>query len=47
MESEEIKNASRQELIDYLESWGYQCYDYETDEELREAAILNEKTERE
>lgn len=43
----DIKNATREELIEYLESWGYQCYDHESDEELREAATLNEKTERE
>lgn len=43
----DVKNATRDELIAYLESWGYQCYDHETDDELREAVILNEQTERE
>lgn len=43
----DVKTATREELIEYLESWGYQCYDHESDDELREAAILNEQTERE
>lgn len=42
----EILRANRQELITYLESWGFQCYDHETLAELRAAALENEKTER-
>lgn len=43
----EIRNASRKELIAYLESWGFQCYDHETTDELRTAAIENHLTEKE
>jgi len=42
---EEIKIATREELIAYLESWGFQCYDHESDDELREAARENFTTE--
>lgn len=41
-----LKNASRKQLIKYLENWGYQCYDRETTAELRRAAIHNFHTER-
>ena len=45
MTLEELNTATRGELIDYLESWGFQCYDHETTSELREAAIENYTTE--
>ena len=41
MTLEELKKADRPELIEYLELWGFQCYDHESTDELREAAILN------
>lgn len=40
-----IKEANRQELVDYLESWGTACYDDEPTSLLREAAIDTFKTE--
>lgn len=45
MDLETLRSATRQELIAYLESWGFQCYDRESTAELREAAIENFKTE--
>jgi len=45
MTEEELQTASREELIDYLTDWGYMCYERETTDELREAAILNFLTE--
>lgn len=45
MSSDELKNASREDLVKYLESWGYACYDHESTEELRLAALLNHKEE--
>ena len=42
---EEVQNASRQELVQYLESWGTACYDDESTSLLREAAIDTFKTE--
>ncbi|MFA6132573.1 MAG: hypothetical protein WC869_01000 [Phycisphaerae bacterium] len=42
----EIKEATRDELVAYLESWGFQCYEHETLGELRAAALENWKTER-
>lgn len=45
MTLEEINTATRDELIDYLTSWGFQCYDHETTSELRVAAIDNHNTE--
>jgi hypothetical protein len=41
----DIDTASRAELIAYLENWGFQCYDHETDDELRDAARENFNTE--
>lgn len=41
----DLMRATREELVAYLESWSFQCYDYETTEELREAALENFKTE--
>lgn len=37
----DLERATREELIAYLESWGYQCYDSETTEQLLEAALDN------
>ena len=34
----DVDHASRDELIEYLESRGFQCYDRETIDELRDAA---------
>lgn len=42
----DIQSACRCDLIEYLENWGFQCYDHETTEELRDAAIENFKTEK-
>ena len=42
---QEIENATRAELIGYLESWGFQCYDSESTDELRAAALENFDTE--
>ena len=42
---QDIKNASRQELVEYLESWGTACYDDESTSLLREAAIETFQTE--
>ena len=42
---EEVLEASRQELVQYLESWGTACYDDESTSELREAAIDTFETE--
>jgi len=36
---EEINHASREELVEYLESRAIQCYDDEETEDLREAAL--------
>jgi len=41
----QLRNATRAQLIRYLESWGFQCYDHETTAQLRVAAIENFKTE--
>ena len=41
MTRSELERATRQELIDYLEMWGYQSYDYETTQELRDCALAN------
>ena len=41
----QIRHASRQEIIDYLEYWGTACYDDEPTSLLREAAMDTFKTE--
>lgn len=41
----DIRDASRADLVSYLESWGFQCYERETDAELRAAAQQNFETE--
>lgn len=41
----EINRWSRAELVEYLEKWGYQVYDYESDEDLRDTVFQNAKTE--
>jgi len=43
---EDIQRASRQELVEYLESWGGACYDDESTSLLREAAVENFETEK-
>jgi hypothetical protein len=45
MTRNELQTATRDELIAYLESWGFQCYEHETTDELREAALENFDTE--
>ncbi len=45
MNRQEILQASRAELVVYLEAWGFQCYDSETTDELRDAALANYDTE--
>lgn len=40
-----INQWSRPELVDYLEKWGYQVYEHETLDELRDAVFQNAKTE--
>lgn len=45
MTEHDIKTMKRAELVDYLESWGFQCYDWESTDELRAAALENLKTE--
>ena len=35
---QQVRRATRRELISYLESWGTACYDYESTSLLREAA---------
>jgi hypothetical protein len=42
----DIRNATREELIAYLEAWGFQCYTHETTAELRRAALENYETEK-
>jgi hypothetical protein len=42
----DVKNATRQELIAYLEHWGTACYDDESTSLLRKAAVDTFKTER-
>ena len=41
---QDIKNASRSELVAYLESWGTACYDDEPTSRLRDAAVDTFKT---
>jgi hypothetical protein len=41
----DVKDATRQDLIDYLESWGTACYDDESTSLLREAAVDTFNTE--
>ena len=42
---EQVRHASRQELVEYLENWGTACYDDESTSLLREAAIETFETE--
>ena len=42
---EQVRHASRQELVEYLENWGTACYDDESTSLLREAAIDTFETE--
>ncbi len=45
MTREDLQRASREELVAYLEGWGFQCYDSETTDDLRAAALENHATE--
>ncbi len=45
MSRQEINAMTREELIAYLTSWGFQCYDHETTSQLRDAALENYETE--
>ena len=42
---DDVKRATRQELVEFLESWGTACFDDESTSLLREAAIDTFKTE--
>jgi hypothetical protein len=42
---QDVQNATREQLIDYLESWGTACYDDEPTSLLRDAAIDTFNTE--
>ena len=42
---QDIYNATREELVAYLESWGTACYDDEPTSLLRDAAIDTFNTE--
>ena len=45
IEKRMIEQMTREELVSYLVSWGFQCYDTETIDELRTAALENLETE--
>ncbi len=45
MTRSEILTSTREELIAYLEAWGFQCYSTETTGALRKAALENFNTE--
>lgn len=45
MTEDDINDMDRKELIQHLESWGFQCYDWESTDELRAAALENLNTE--
>lgn len=45
MTLQELKTATRAELIAYLESWGFACYAHEKTRALRAAAVEDFKTE--
>lgn len=46
MDRQDLMHATREELIAYLESWGFSCHDdSEPTEDLRTAALLNHDTE--
>ena len=42
---DEIRKASRAELVAYLEAWGFACYHIEKTSTLRTAALQNSRTE--
>ena len=42
---EDIKQANRYEIVEYLENWGTACYDDESTSLLREAALECFETE--
>ena len=41
----DIRDATREDIIQYLEGWGVACYDDESTSLLREAAIETFETE--
>ena len=41
MNPTEIKNATRQDLVEYLEGWGFAVYPDEPMRDLRSAALSN------
>lgn len=45
MDEQEIRQAGRPELEHYLRTWGFEVYDHETTDELRDAALENFRTE--
>jgi len=45
MNEEELATATRAELQEYLESWGFAVYESEDTEKLRVAAMLNASME--
>lgn len=45
MTRQELIQATRAELVAYLESWGFACWAWESTEDLRTAALLNLETE--
>jgi hypothetical protein len=45
MTRQEIAHATREELQEYLEGWGYGVYETEPTEDLRTAALENLETE--
>lgn len=45
MTREDIAAATREELTQYLESWGFGVYEGEATEDLRAAALENHDTE--
>jgi len=42
---EDIQEANREDIVQYLENWGTACYDDESTSLLREAAIETFETE--
>lgn len=45
MNRNDIQTATRTELVAYLETWGFACYDHESTADLRHAALENYDTE--
>lgn len=45
MTEADIRSPTRGALVAYLEGWSFQCYDHETEGDLRTAALENNSTE--